>query len=60
MQDSLTWAPLEYDRKMVQNLPCPEVSLEKQREIDQLPTTKIEIYSTILHDIKQLVLHLYR
>ncbi len=28
----LTWAPREYERKMVQNLPCPEVSLKRERE----------------------------
>lgn len=24
----LTWAPREYERKIVQNLPCPDVSLQ--------------------------------
>lgn len=29
----LTWAPLEYDLKMVQNLPCPDVSLKQRKRV---------------------------
>lgn len=31
-----TCAPLEYERNMVQNLPCPEVSLQKQHSTEGL------------------------